>query len=190
MLANAASRDAGRTEIRGRQAVLHRRPRPRRPDRARPQFLRRPAELAAAKAHHPDPRRSPRSRPIHPIPKPRCGIRPAPRSRRPATAPACAPARSRSSADPTCSECSWTVTTRSGCRRRRRCGCRTASPASPACPRVHRRQILAAHGLKRRRAANAGCRRWRQRHAVAARRLSDSALDVAIGRLDAARPRP
>ena len=39
MLANAERRDAGRTEIRGRQAVLHRRPRPRRPDRARPPFL-------------------------------------------------------------------------------------------------------------------------------------------------------
>ena len=61
--------------------------------------------------------------------------------------PACAPAPSPSSAAPTCSACSWTATTRSGCRRRRTCGCRTASPASPACPARSPQQILAAHGL-------------------------------------------
>ena len=46
------------------------------------------------------------------------------RSRRPASAPASHPARSRSSADPTCSACSWIATTRSGCRRRRMCDSR------------------------------------------------------------------
>ena len=48
------SGDAGRIEIRGRQTVLHRRAGPRRPDRARPSFPGRSAELAATKAARPD----------------------------------------------------------------------------------------------------------------------------------------
>ena len=139
---------AGRIEIRGRQGVLHRRPRPRRPDRARPEFRRGPAELTAAQAGHPDPQRRRRSRPIRPIPRPRCGIRPARRSKPPARHAGVAPARSPSSAAPACSACSWTATTRSGCRWRRACGCPAASRASPACPSARRRKSSASHGLK------------------------------------------
>ena len=129
---------AGRSEIRGRQAVLHCRPRPRRPDRARPQFLRGPAELAAAKAHHPDAKgRRDRARSVqsqrHAVESGgrlvRGRLRAGRRTRRHGR---------RSSAAPTCSACSWTATTCSGCHRPRACGCRTASPVSPACPRARR----------------------------------------------------
>src|SRR5882757_6147482 len=49
--------------------------------------------------------------PISPIPRRRCGIPRAPRSKRPANTRACAPAPSRSLAGRMCSACSWTATT-------------------------------------------------------------------------------
>ena len=163
MLANAGQRHAGRTEVRGRQAVLHRRPRPRRPDRARPQFLRGPAELAAAQADRPDPQgRRDRARSVqsqsHPVESRRRIVRG--RLRR---APACVPAPSRSSAGPACSACSWTATTRSGSRRRRACGCRRRA----LLPR--RARALAAGNSGRARAA-----------APASRRCSMPADDVSV----------
>ena len=120
-------------------------------DRAWPQFLRRPAELAAAKADHRDPQdRRDRAGSVqsksHAVESGRRLVRSGLRFRRRAFRHRRDHRRTRR-----IRACSWTATTRSGSRRRRGCGCRAASPAFPACPRSHRKQILAAHGLQGRR---------------------------------------
>jgi len=82
---------------------------------------------------------SPRSRPLHLTRRLFCGIPPAPILKLPATLPARHPAPSPSLAGQTCLACSWTTTTRFGCRKHRMCACQAAKDAFRVCPGRPRR---------------------------------------------------
>ena len=104
-----------------------------------------------------------------------------------------APAPSPSSAAPACSTCSWTATTRSGCRSAPQVRLPGGEPCFPGVPARTPQQILAAHGLKPGEpqmldpADDVSVTPWRRD----ARSMMPEHLDVPVGRSRRTRgPRP